>query len=80
MHIRSIGIAGAMVVEGQAHTDHRGAFSRLFCERELAEVISDRHVVQINHSRTNTVGAVRGKRHRFAARTQSPSPRFNDAA
>ena len=60
MHIRSIGIAGAMVVEGQAHTDHRGAFSRLFCERELAEVISDRHVVQINHSRTNTVGAVRG--------------------
>ena len=60
MHIRSIGIAGAMVVDGQPYADHRGAFSRLFCERELAEVISDRHVVQINHSRTNTVGAVRG--------------------
>ena len=60
MHIRSIGIAGAMVVEGQAHTDHRGAFSRLFCERELAEVVGDRHVVQINHSRTHAVGAVRG--------------------
>ena len=60
MHIRSIGIAGALVVEGQPHTDHRGAFSRLFCERELAEVIGDRHVVQINHSRTHAVGAVRG--------------------
>ena len=60
MHIRSTGIAGAMVVAGQPHSDHRGAFSRLFCERELAEVIGDRHVVQINHSRTTTVGAVRG--------------------
>lgn len=60
MHIRSIGIAGALVVEGQPHTDHRGAFSRLFCERELAEVVGDRHVVQINHSRTHAVGAVRG--------------------
>ena len=60
MHIRSTGIAGALVVEGQPHVDHRGAFSRLFCERELAEVIGDRHVVQINHSRTHAVGAVRG--------------------
>ena len=60
MHIRSIGIAGALVVEGQPHTDHRGAFSRLFCERELAEIIGDRRVVQINHSRTHAVGAVRG--------------------
>ena len=60
MHVRPTGIAGAMVVEGQPHTDHRGAFSRLFCERELAEVVGDRHVVQINHSRTHAVGAVRG--------------------
>lgn len=60
MHVRSTGIAGAMVVEGQPHTDHRGAFSRLFCERELAEVVGDRHVVQINHSRTHAVGALRG--------------------
>ena len=60
MHVRPTGIAGAMVVEGQPHVDHRGAFSRLFCERELAEVVGDRHVVQINHSRTHAVGAVRG--------------------
>ena len=60
MHIRSIGIAGALVVEGQPHADHRGAFSRLFCERELAEIIGGRHVVQINHSRTRAVGALRG--------------------
>lgn len=60
MNIRKIAIAGAAVVEGQPYTDHRGAFSRLFCETVLADVIGDRHLVQINHSCTRTVGAVRG--------------------
>lgn len=60
MNIRQTGIAGAVVVEGEPYTDHRGAFSRLFCERMLGEVVSDRHIVQINHSRTHAVGAVRG--------------------
>ena len=60
MIIRGTDIAGVAVMEGQPHTDHRGAFSRLFCEHDLADVIGDRHVVQINHSRTSEVGAVRG--------------------
>lgn len=60
MNIRKIAIAGAAIVEVQPYTDHRGAFSRLFCEAALADVIGDRHLVQINHSRTRTVGAVRG--------------------
>jgi len=48
------------VVESEPYTDHRGAFARLFCERTLAAVIGERHIVQINHSRTTAVGAVRG--------------------
>lgn len=60
MDIRQIGIAGAALVEGLPYADHRGAFSRFFCERTLAELIGDRHIVQINHSRTRSVGAVRG--------------------
>lgn len=60
MNTRATKISGAVVVEGQPYTDHRGAFSRLFCERTLAEVIGERHVVQINHSRTTSLGAVRG--------------------
>lgn len=60
MKIRQTGIAEAVVVEGQPYSDHRGAFSRLFCERALAEVVADRHIVQVNHSRTHAVGAVRG--------------------
>jgi dTDP-4-dehydrorhamnose 3,5-epimerase len=60
MNIRATKIAGAVVVEGRPYTDHRGAFSRLFCEQTLAKVIGERHIVQINHSRTGAIGAVRG--------------------
>ena len=60
MNIRQTGIAGAVVVESEPYTDHRGAFARLFCERTLTAVIGERHIVQINHSRTTAVGAVRG--------------------
>lgn len=53
-------LSGVVVVETTAYNDARGAFARLYCERELAGVIGDRHIVQINHSRTLPVGAVRG--------------------
>lgn len=49
-----------MVVESRPYVDARGAFTRLFCERELAPIIGERQVRQINHSRTASVGAVRG--------------------
>lgn len=47
-------------MEGASFTDHRGAFSRLYCQRELAAAVGDRNIVQINRSRTTEVGAVRG--------------------
>lgn len=53
-------IAGVFVAQTQAFQDKRGAFARLFCERELADAIGTRHIEQINHSRTSAVGAVRG--------------------
>lgn len=53
-------IHGVAIVELYSFSDHRGAFSRLYCEHELAAVIGDRHIVQINHSRTSMVGTVRG--------------------
>jgi len=56
----STALAGVFVVETQAFQDSRGAFSRLFCERELAEALGGRHIEQINHSRSTKVGAVRG--------------------
>jgi dTDP-4-dehydrorhamnose 3,5-epimerase len=60
MKMVATNLAGVLRVETAPITDFRGAFARLFCEAELAPVLGDRHIVQINHSRTSAVGAVRG--------------------
>ncbi len=60
MKLHPTSLADVFVVQTQAFRDSRGAFSRFFCERELAAVAADRHIEQINHSRTAMVGAVRG--------------------
>ena len=60
MNLTETNIHGAWVLENSAFQDNRGAFSRLFCSRELQEVMGSRTVVQINHSMTHSVGAVRG--------------------
>lgn len=51
---------GVVIVETAPIVDHRGTFTRLFCESELADVICNRRIVQINYSRTVRAGAVRG--------------------
>lgn len=48
------------VVQSSPHNDARGAFTRLFCARELLPLLGQRQIVQINHSRTRRLGAVRG--------------------
>ncbi len=60
MNITETNIAGAWLIESTAFQDDRGAFSRLFCLQELASVVGQRAIVQINHSMTHSVGAVRG--------------------
>ncbi len=60
MNILPTPIPELCVVETVSHTDARGAFTRLYCEHELSRLIGHRRIVQINHSRTATVGAVRG--------------------
>ncbi|HUF81700.1 MAG TPA: dTDP-4-dehydrorhamnose 3,5-epimerase family protein [Burkholderiales bacterium] len=66
MTIHRTPIAGVHVVEGDASVDHRGSFARLFCGKELAGIIGERHIVQINHSRTRRPGAVRGMHYQRA--------------
>jgi dTDP-4-dehydrorhamnose 3,5-epimerase len=53
-------ILGLVVIETAPHIDHRGAFARLYCEDELSSLMGPRRIVQINHSSTATIGAVRG--------------------
>jgi len=59
-------IKGVMVAKTSQISDHRGAFARLFCEQELKPALGDRHVVQINHSCTSQIGAVRGMHFQYA--------------
>jgi len=48
------------MVETTPFKDQRGAFYRAFCDQELASLLQGRITRQINVSRTDTVGAVRG--------------------
>jgi dTDP-4-dehydrorhamnose 3,5-epimerase len=60
VNIRATFISGLVVVETIPHIDNRGAFARLYCEQDLARLVGPRRIVQINHSHTKTIGAVRG--------------------
>ena len=60
MNVTETKISGLVVTESSAHEDHRGSFLRCFCSPSLKDILLDRHVLQINHSRTESVGAVRG--------------------
>ncbi len=60
MRIHDTSIEGLKIVESDFHTDNRGLFQRCFCERELAPLIGNRKIAQINRSRTESVGAIRG--------------------
>ena len=60
LKILSTPIPDLMVAETSPITDKRGAFLRLYCEKELAPVIDSRRILQVNYSQTATVGAVRG--------------------
>ena len=59
-----------MVAQTAKICDHRGAFARLFCEQDLAKVFGERRIVQINHSRTTQVGAVRGMHFQHAPQAE----------
>ena len=51
---------GLYVVETEPFVDHRGAFARGYCEEELAEVISERRIKNVNISRTAKAGSIHG--------------------
>jgi dTDP-4-dehydrorhamnose 3,5-epimerase len=60
MKLYATPVADLLMAQSRTHQDERGAFARLFCEQELSSVLGARKIVQINHSRTDAVGAIRG--------------------
>jgi len=53
-------IRGVFIAEATPFVDHRGAFARWYCMRELSDLIGERQIVQVNLSRTINSGAIRG--------------------
>jgi dTDP-4-dehydrorhamnose 3,5-epimerase len=66
MKLEPTALTGVGIATGSAFADNRGAFSRLFCADELRAVVGSRQIVQINHSLTRNVGAVRGMHYQKA--------------
>jgi len=66
MKIGCTEINGVTVVDTNPVADHRGSFSRLFCGHELQGLVGARNIVQINRSRTSSIGAVRGFHYQHA--------------
>ena len=60
MEIRSLPLSDAALIKTTAIGDHRGAFARFFCLKELSSVIGTRQIVNVNHSYTNRAGVIRG--------------------
>lgn len=53
-------IAGLSLIQRHPIGDERGYLERLFCRDELKAIISDRDIVQINHTITAKAGTLRG--------------------
>tara|TARA_Y100001935_G_scaffold83746_1_gene69678 strand:- start:1025 stop:1576 length:552 start_codon:yes stop_codon:yes gene_type:complete len=60
MKIKSLPIKGAFEVDLADFNDSRGNFKRLFCSKELDNLISSKQIVQINASETFQKGSIRG--------------------
>lgn len=53
-------LADLKIVRSTPHRDARGEFVRLFCAKDLQSLLGNRQIAQINHSRTNRAGTLRG--------------------
>jgi len=60
MKFHQTSLKGAYVIEPEPFEDHRGKFSRIFCQEELKQIGHCKQIVQINHSLTKQKGAIRG--------------------
>jgi len=58
--IQGTSLAGVRVVCRKPLVDSRGDFTRIFCAGDLAEVLDERRLMQINFTRTRERGVVRG--------------------
>lgn len=60
MKMVSTAVDSVVIIDTAKQIDKRGDFFRAYCQFELAPIIGERQILQINISQTYAVGAVRG--------------------
>jgi dTDP-4-dehydrorhamnose 3,5-epimerase len=60
MKFYQLPLTDAYIIKLEPHVDERGQFSRMFCQDELTKIGHYKKIVQINHSKTEKKGAIRG--------------------
>lgn len=60
MIIENVGINGLKLITPEPFYDERGYFSRIFCQKDLAEIKENLVIAQVNNSFTKKKGSVRG--------------------
>jgi len=60
MIIENVDIDGLKLITPEPLCDERGYFSRIFCQKEMAEIKENLVIAQINNSYTKKKGTIRG--------------------
>jgi len=60
----------AFVLQVEPYVDHRGKFARIYCQDELKQIGHFKQIVQINHSFTRKMGAIRGMHFQYPPKTE----------
>lgn len=63
-------IEDLFIIETHSLNDSRGAFARLFCINELNEILGNREIKQINISKTNQKGSIRGMHYQKSPKSE----------
>jgi len=62
---------GPLVLTPEMHRDERGAFGRIFCDKEIIEHQVDFEVKQVNHSITKKKGSLRGMHFQYPPKKEA---------
>ena len=71
MKIESTPLPDAFMIELEPVSDNRGAFTRIFCQKELQSTMKGKSIVQINHSLTRQKGAIRGMHFQYPPKSET---------
>jgi len=65
-HVAETPLLGVHVLQRKPYEDERGSFERMYCAEDLADLLRDRRVVQVNRTLTRQRASVRGMHYQLA--------------